>query len=402
MQKDNLTGNHRMKTLIIAFMATLAALPVAAQNRQALLDSIEKNNTTLAALRQKAVAGKAENRTGLSLEDPNVDFAYLWGSPGGTPPRTNIGVSQPLDWGTISGRRRRVMRTADARIDSEYALQRQTILAEADQAIVQYTYWNKLSREMDRQTSLARQIQELYTKKYETGDIDLMTYRKMKLNCSMTMAEAERIDNEKNTARMELMRLNGGHTVPYHDTLYHSSPLPPLNDFLQQVQDKHPQLRASKAAIAENKEQLKLDRTLSLPSLSVGFMGEYVKPGGYSGLSLGMSLPLWGNSRKKVKQSRAALVAAELDHKDCSSQLFDTVRQRYTAGTSLKNTVEKLQNELEAADNSALLRKALEAGRLSLMDYLNEMFFYTTARMKFYEVERDYHLVLSELNMMLY
>ncbi len=390
-----------MLKIILTLTVALSALTATADRREALLDSIEANNTTLAALRQQVKVGKAENRTTLSLADPNVDFGHHWGAPSGTPQRTTLNISQELDWGTLTGRRRKVMQIADARLEGEYAVQRQAILAEADQGIVKLTFYNKLCNILKRQTALAEEAMNLYAKKYAEGDIDLINFNKLKLNHSMTAIELKKAETERFTVIAELQRLNGGHAVSYTDTVYCELTLPPLPEFISTVRHCHPQIVAANAAISEGREQIKLDRSLAFPALSVGFAGEYVGDTKYNGLSLGVSLPLWGNSRKKVKQSEAALVGEELKLVDATTQLTQTIQQRYATALRLQQTADQILRNIAEADNTPLLDKALAAGRITTHEYLESISFYLSARIQYYEAERDARLALSELLMML-
>ncbi|MGC3977824.1 MAG: hypothetical protein QM751_06045 [Paludibacteraceae bacterium] len=44
--------------------------------------TVEQKNTTLKALRETLNAQKVLNQTGIFLENPEVEFNYLWGKPG--------------------------------------------------------------------------------------------------------------------------------------------------------------------------------------------------------------------------------------------------------------------------------------------------------------------------------
>ncbi|MBK6964392.1 MAG: hypothetical protein IPH20_10765 [Bacteroidales bacterium] len=45
------------------------------------MSNIERNNTTLSALRKSVEAEKLGNRTGIYLQNPEAGFNYLWGVP---------------------------------------------------------------------------------------------------------------------------------------------------------------------------------------------------------------------------------------------------------------------------------------------------------------------------------
>ena len=74
-----------MKKYIILIAVLALTGPVAAQQPiDAVLQQIERNNTTLEALRKQTEADKLQNKTGITLPDPEVSFDYLWGDPSAT------------------------------------------------------------------------------------------------------------------------------------------------------------------------------------------------------------------------------------------------------------------------------------------------------------------------------
>ena len=131
----------------IKLLCLLAALsPVFSANAQSaaeqLLRDIEQNNTTLKALRDQAEAQALQNKTGITLPDPEVEFAYLWGSPSGVPGRTDFAVSQSFDMPTLLGSRRRVAEGENALLGLQYKQERIALLLEARLAIVDLIFAN--------------------------------------------------------------------------------------------------------------------------------------------------------------------------------------------------------------------------------------------------------------------
>ena len=110
----------------LLFPQAMKAQSSATTAREALLDSILSNNTSLAALRAQTSAGKAEARADLQLPDPEVEAGYLWGTPKGTPARKDFGISQEIDWGVVTGKRRQLARAADRMHDARPCLPKPT------------------------------------------------------------------------------------------------------------------------------------------------------------------------------------------------------------------------------------------------------------------------------------
>ncbi len=71
-----------MKNIIIAIICIVSLnISLFAQNNiDSVLSEIERNNTTLSALKEKAEANKLGNKTGIYMQNPEVEFNYLWGN----------------------------------------------------------------------------------------------------------------------------------------------------------------------------------------------------------------------------------------------------------------------------------------------------------------------------------
>lgn len=382
----------------ILLYALLWLLPqIVVAQPSALLDSIEQHNTTLAALRQNTVAALAENRSELHLSDPEAEVGYLFGSPKGIPNRVNVNVKQPLDWGVLTGRKRNLARAADRTAQASYAVQRQAVLAEASRLLTLTVYYNRLCAELTSRAALAEKLRALYAEKFAQGDLNQIEANKVALNATVAQTALQRARSERTGVLADLQKLNGGKALTCNDTAYVSQSLPALADLLTHVNDAHPLVDASKAAVAQSEEQLRVARTENWPTLNVGFAGEYVKGTHYSGLTVGLSVPLWGNSRAKLKQRKIEAVTGRLALTDVQTQLETDVRRQYAEALALFNAATQLDAQIAATDNADLLARALAEGQLSLPEYLLELSFYYDARTAQLEAERDAQLAATAL-----
>lgn len=381
----------------LLFPQAMKAQSSATTAREALLDSILSNNTSLAALRAQTSAGKAEARTDLQLPDPEVEAGYLWGTPKGTPARKDFGISQEIDWGVVTGKRRQLARAADRMLDADYALQVTNLLAEADAEIVNATHLNRLCRQLALRRDLSQTLLLLYDKKMAQGDADQLTYNKAKLSHTLAAAALAKAETERAETMERLRRLNGGHPVAYTDTLYDATPVPTLPTLLERAASAQAATLVASAKVNCQKREAKLARMEALPKLSVGFTGEYIAGENHSGVSVGLSLPIWGNARQRVRQSQAALTAAQLELADVETQLKATVEQRYATMLRCQQTAERLKREMEGNDNVHLLQRALQTGQISMTDYLLELSFFNEAQTALLEAERDAALAKSQL-----
>ena len=91
-----------MRHIIIALIGIIAfSSNLFSQNNiDKILIEIEKNNTTLSALQKSTEAEKIGNRTGINIQNPEVEFNYLWGNPSVIGNRTDFSVKQTFDFPT--------------------------------------------------------------------------------------------------------------------------------------------------------------------------------------------------------------------------------------------------------------------------------------------------------------
>ena len=103
---------HSLRRTLVVAAGLLATASLHAQS-PALLDTIARNNPTLRAALAGRRAAEAANRAETRLPDPEAEVAYLAGSPSGVPNRTNVSLTQELDWGVLTGRRKGLAEAAD-------------------------------------------------------------------------------------------------------------------------------------------------------------------------------------------------------------------------------------------------------------------------------------------------
>lgn len=381
---------------------TVEPQPQPVSFKQALAQ-IVTNNTTLKALQGDFESARLQNSADLCMPDPETEVTYAKGSPKGVPSRTNVSFTQSLDWGVLTGKRRKLAKANDALAHASYHVGAQKVMAEADEALVSLIYSNKLCAELQHRDQQAQELAKLYNRKYEQGDISQVELNKVNLNSAVSHAELQRAQTERMSALQNVRRLNGGVALELTDTVYPyaDSPLPPLSE-MQAAVVGGANVRAAEQVVAQNKAQAALTRVQGWPTFTVGFQGEYVKDNNYNGLSVGFTVPVWGSTRRQLKSAKSMVATSQLDVEDMKLQQSASLAQKYNAAVSLTESAERLRLQLQSTCNMALLHRSLDEGQISLPDFLLDSSFYYTARTAQLEAERDAQLALSQLRGMLY
>lgn len=382
---------------LLLFLGVSGGVLLAQGGVPAVLHAIEQNNTELKALREKTRAQQTENRTGIFLSGPEAEVNYLWGNPAATGNRTDIAIRQRFDFPTITGMKARTARQQNTLLDLQYRAGRLAILAEARRYCNEIIYRNALLKELSVRLDHAQTIAGSYRERLARGDASILEQNKALLNLATVQGDVARVEVERMALLEELARLNGGVALPLDDDRYDAPPLPAdFEEWFARVAQQHPALAYAQQQVALRRQEVTLQKALSLPSLAAGYMSERTLGQQYHGVSVGISLPLWEN-KNRVKQAKTAVNAAEGEQADYRAQLYGRLQAAYRRAAGFQSLAGDYRRSLSALNNTALLKKALDAGEISLLDYMLELGLYYATVNNALEAERDYGQARDEL-----
>ena len=391
---------------IIAIAVVLSVLTVSGQNTDGgedfLLSSIERNNTTLIALRTEAEARKLENRTGITLADPEVGYKHMWEGGEESGNLSELTVTQSIDLATVMGQRTRVAREQNLLIDEEYRMARMEILLDAQLTLVDLAYYNALAAELDRRLGRARRVVEAERTRLESGDTDALSHNNVLLSLSALEAEEARVDMERNVLIARLTVLNGGVSLENLESLDALEKLESIENldfssWYAEAEPYLPQLAQARQLSEVRGSELALAKASHLPSLSATYINERHTVGTRSqGVAVGVSIPLWAN-KNRVRSARTALQAAEAQQADAELQLRSAFEQEFTRVKGLHHTAMLYRRALDEANNSTLLEKAMDEGYISVLEYLQGIELYYDYLDRSLSADRDHQRALATL-----
>ncbi|MDR0421302.1 MAG: TolC family protein [Prevotellaceae bacterium] len=388
-----------MKKLIIIILLFTAVYSALAQNEyEQILQQIETNSATLNALRLETEAKKLNNRTGIYLSNPEVEFNYLWGKPSETGTRKDISIKQSFDFPAVYINKNKISKLENSNVELEYKSERINLLLSAKQTCIQLTYYRLLAKEYKTRLQNAKDIAVAYQIKLDKGEANAIENNKAQLYLHSVENEIKNIETEQNSLLSELTQLNGGKEILFSVDTFAIKQLP-LNfeQWYAQAEAKNPLLQYIKAQIEINNRQVALNKSLTLPKFTAGYMREQVTGQRFEGISIGISIPLWEN-RNRVKQAKMQTKASTATFEDKRIQFYNSLQNLYAKAVNLQQVVEKYQKSLSEYNNERLLKKALDAGEISLLDYLLESQYYYELFTRMLESGRDFELATAQLN----
>lgn len=383
--------------IIIAFVTGIAGVKAQSNSIDVFLESVKVNNTTLKALSEKAAANKTENKTGINLVNPEIEFGKLWSGAGsGESNEIDFSITQSFDFPSAYRNRSKMTDEQNKSVDIQYQIEMADVLHQARLLCVEYVYMQKMNKELRIRSEAARSLLKAYEKMFDKGEVSVLDRNKAKLN-QMTVEKALQLNEvELSTLKLELERLNGSMPISIIDS-YSSYTCPiEFDAWFNTVKDNIPSLQQSQQEISVSRKQENLARSLNLPKFKAGYKGERV--GGFTsqGFTVGMSIPLW-EGRNTVKSKKIQTKALEFQHEDAQLQMKNQLRNQYGKAVQLAGLLDSYKKGVDTDADYALLQKAFEKGQLSLINYLLELEAYYELTDEILNTEKEYQLAKSEL-----
>lgn len=383
--------------LLLIILAITTTVP-AQDAIDTIVREIEKNNTTLKSAREAMEAQKMANQTGIYLPGPEVEFGYLWGHPTEIGKRVDFSVTQTVDIATLSGAKRNVATERNVLAEWRYKVERMNILLEAKQYSIELIYYNALEEELERRLEHAEIIASGYEGRLKAGDVSQLDYNKARLNLSLAQGEKERVTMERLALLDQLKRLNGG--IPLTLDQIEFEPLILPSDFhawYRLVEEQHPALAYVRQQVALEKRNLTLRKTLNLPSLTTGYLSEKVMGEHFQGFTVGLSIPLWEN-KNQIHHARASIRAAEARFAEGTQQFYDSLLLRFNEANRFQVVAQYYRESMDKTNSGDLLKKALDGGQISLLEYVLEMELYYDIIQKALQAQKEFQLAHAALH----
>jgi outer membrane protein, heavy metal efflux system len=366
-----------MKKIMLLNSLLLLTFAIFAQTETSrILSEIEKNNTTLEVHRNLNEAQKMENQTGIYLENPEVEYHYLWGSPAAIGKRQDVAVKQSFDFPTSYGLKKKIAGVQNEQADLEYRMKRSEVLFQAKTVCTELIYLNAMHRELEIRERDAADIFKAYEVKFENGETNIIEKNKARLNLLNAQKAIRENETQRNVLLAELKRLNGGVEIDFSQNDFAPAELPANFDaWFEENRKRNLLLQMASRQTEMREKQVKLSKALNLPKFSTNYMSESVEGEAFKGIALGMTIPLW-EKKNTVKVAGLQHKVAEEMAADAQVQSYNRMKSHYEKALQLQKTLNDYTDVLESVNSTGLLKKALDAGEISLIDYLMELSLY--------------------------
>ncbi|MBQ8672490.1 MAG: TolC family protein [Bacteroides sp.] len=404
-----------MKQLMI-FATLLLALAGRSQAQtsgiDAVLQQIEQNNKELLANSQLIASQKLANKAENNLPNPTLSYAHLWDSDDSNITVGELVIAQSFEFPTIYATRNKMNRMRNTALDAQAAALRQQILLQAKELCLDIIMLQRQQTLLDARLKNAEELASSYAKRLETGDASVLETNKINLELLNVRTEARMNQTTLTNKLKELTVLNGnqylgqGRPSPQGDlptaanlglTDYPAVPFP--TEFAQLCDE----LLAADATLQSfrnesdaARKQISASKQGWLPNLELGYRRNTEDGHPLNGVVVGFSFPLFEN-RHKVKIAKAQAANIDYQKENATLQTASALWQRYEEARNLHNSILEYQQTLGQQQDLTLLKKALDGGQISLIEYFVEVSVVYQSQTNLLQLENQYHKAMAQI-----
>ena len=387
-----------MKKIKILILLITLGFSAQAQNIDEVLKSVLLQNKNIQANNNYLNKLNIEAKTGLTLDNPTVGFAHLWDQNNSTGFAEEFEASQSFEFPSSYAYRNTMSNLEIEKTEDRRKLFSIEVLLEAKMVCTEIIYLRRKKVEAAKRVDYAQKLVENMRSKLSNGYTTQFELDKALISEMAIQNELMEIENQLLLKEDKLKELNGGQPISLTLDEYPAEPIPESFEILfEHIEEIDPLNKLIELEIDIAELNIKLTKTGSLPNFDVGYKMERNGIDKFSGIKLGMSIPLWQNKNKvkgskvNLEHMRSNIVRHENEHYFHVKELYD----EYTSASERLRKFKSLWDQLNYLEN---IETALEEGEISSTEYFIELKSMYEIKDNLLDIEKDYQLLLNQLN----
>ena len=400
------------RILILAVALALTAEGHAQEGMEAILQQIARNNKALQANTQLIASQKLESKATNNLANPTLSYSHLWDSDDKNITVGELVISQSFDFPSLYATRNRVSRLKSTALDAQSAAVRQQVLLQAQQLCLDIVLLHQQQQLLDERLKNAEELAQMYAERLKTGDANALETNKINLELLNVRTESRTNATTLQNKLKELTALNGNlplapgrpqpePAMPGPEALgltdYTPTPLPAdFTPVLNELLTADPALQALQHESAAARKQVSVSKQGWLPQLELGYRRNTETRHPLNGIVVGFSFPLFEN-RHQVKMAKSQALNVDYQKEDALLQASSALWQLYDEARSLQQSIDEYKETFARQRDLSLLRKALEGGEISMIEYFVEVSVVYQSKANLLLLENQYQKVMAQM-----
>lgn len=385
-----------LKTLLVIIITGLSLQGMAQSSVQEILQDVEKNNPKLKAHQQYLEAQKLGIRSQNNLANPELEWEKSFSSQEGKP--YEILISQSFDFPTSYIYKNQLRDEKIANLKNIRAKVRQEVLLNTELICFELIYRNKQNIELSTRLDNAEKLTVFFEKRLKAGDANILELNKIKMLSLNTKNQLQLVRNKIANLKEDLQKQNGGFELNLNAFNYPAKNIEKdTKRIFENAVNADPYLNQLSSNEKMASKETSLVKTNSLPKISIGYRylgSDFMKEA--NGIKLGISIPLWEN-KNKVKQAKLMEQFRKKEFSIEKMEKENEYKKLFQTFFSLKSSLSDYRNVFSEKKYDTLLRKALDYGEISGIEYLMESIYYYESFDTYLEIEYEYNTTKAKI-----
>ncbi len=386
-----------MKQLLILITLLFLCAESRTQSIAEVLQSIERNNKELQAYVQITRSKKLEARAENNLPDPTLSYAHLWNNKNKNNTIGELVIAQSFDFPATYFSRHKLNRLKRSVYDTEAESMRRDLLLQAKELCLDIILLRRQQELLNIRRNNAQELSGIYHKKLQAGDANILERNKINLELLNIQTESTLNETALHTKLQELKAMNGDIPIQISALEYPRADLPGnYEEFRREIVEKDPLLRSLNNESERMRQQVRVNQAGWFPRLELGYRRNTESGEPFNGVVVGFSFPLFEN-RGKVRSVKAERLSVDLQREHTRIRIRSEIDQLYQEAIQLHQIMREYEETLEAQSDLTLLRKALDGGQISMIEYFIEVGGVYQSRETYLQLENHYQKTLAKI-----
>ncbi|MCH5229077.1 MAG: TolC family protein [Muribaculaceae bacterium] len=320
-------------------------------------------------------------KTESNLPDPELGGEYLV-MPSDVDNRWTAELTWSVEWPGVYGARGKEADKKFSKAGYEIHLRRMDALMEIRDLLLDYIQHKQKLDLLEELNNNNDSIYRLARESSKGGEITILDLNKVRLEyANIRSARASLLDEELEITS-SLSKIYGKDCSELLKELILDFPeiVIPSDEIFSDIKNNAPSLKLAQAEAEAAEQAIRVAKMEALPSLSIGYKHAFEDGMHFNGATFGISLPIF-SSRGRQKAAKADIIDAqyriEAGREEIDADVAMTIRRLQY----IKNQIDELEPIMVSVDYNTQLLKAYRGGLLTLIEYISDRNYFTTAAM---------------------
>ncbi len=362
-----------MRRIYITIIILTACISLWGQHStESILRAVENQGVALVAARSTENVQVKSSRIGNTLPNPEVGYTHLWGA-GVAGNQNEITIAQGFDFPTAYFQRNKISTLKSTSAHQQYMAERMNILLEAHLLIIEINRLQALLEVDSMRYADALAAESFNKKRREAGSISALEENKVSMQTLAAMQHISRNTSSLEKACTRLSYISGLEITPSSSIITPSTmEIPSLDSLKSMMRERDPRLMEARTALSVSEKEKSLSTSMALPKFSAGYKHASSDGAKFNGVMLGVSIPVW-ESRHTISTAKAQIEESRHQIALMENEIESEIESMYKEALTLQRLLAAYHADSFGKKNSTLLRKALQWGEISLLDYFTEL-----------------------------